>query len=570
MNNFSYFVNPMNMDLLRTFFKDLFSKDAKSNFSLPNNENPDDMVIHPEEMLNGQKVYASLDVNLEYVNSRFNSLLNSDIKIREFLINVKGKQFKAFLLYVDGMVDKDSINHYILNPLMLKNRANQYIGNQVVSEAVASNIMVRKIKKFNIVDYICDSLLPQNDVLKVDSFDNIANDVMAGNCILFVDTIEFVFDIDVKKFDKRSIAEPKNEPVIMGSQEAFVENLRTNTSMVRRNLCNENLVIESLAVGKSDRNQCAVCYLKNVANADLVSEVKFRLNNLDVDYLTSIGELEQMVKDDITTTLPEMIFTERVDKTTSYILQGRVAVIYNGVPYTMIMPATLFDFLSTPEDINIHPAFANLLKIVRGISFFITLLLPGLYIAIATYHGELIPSGLLFSIIASRAKVPFVEIAEIILMELSFEIIREAGLRVPSALGSTVGIVGALILGQAAVQADIVSPILIIIIAITAITSFSIPDYTLSFHLRINRFMYILLGFLAGFFGIAVGLFIYLVSLCSLKSFGVSYMAPYAPLTKNKGNSYLLSPVWKRERRASYLSAKKSKVQEHISMKWRN
>ncbi|MBR3133846.1 MAG: spore germination protein [Clostridia bacterium] len=552
------------------YIKSLISDNNNNNyqFILPNKENYS-YTTQPEDLLKNKKVFSNLDVNLEYVNSRFNSLLNSDIKIREFVINVKSKQFKAFILYVDGMVDKDSINDSVLKPLMLRNRANQYDGNQIISEAVANNIMVRKIKKFSIVDYIFDNLLPQNDVEKVNSFDKISEDVVSGNCILFVDTVNFVFDIDTKKFDKRSIAEAKNEPVIMGSQEAFVENLRTNTSMIRRNLCNENLVIEKLTVGKTDKNQCAVCYLKNIANSDLVAEVKYRLNNLDVEYINSIGELQQLIKDDIGTTVPETISTERVDKATAHILEGRVVVIFNGVPYVLIMPVTMLDFLSSPEDTNINPVFANLLKVIRAISFFITLLLPGLYIAITTYHGELIPTGLLFSIIASRAKVPFMVIVEIILMEVSFEIIREAGVRVPSPLGSTVGIVGALILGQAAVQADIVSPILIINIAITAITSFAIPDYNFSFHLRINRFLFIVLGFLAGFFGIAIGLFIYLVKLCSLKSFGVSYLAPYSPFTKNKSTSYLLEPIWKREKRADFLATQKSQIQNHISMKWR-
>ena len=522
-----------------------------------------------ENLLKNQKVYSSIDVNLEYVNSRFNFLLNSDIKIREFLINVKSKQFKAFILYIDGMVDKDSINDSILKPLMLKNRSNQYSGNQIISEAVANNIMVRKIKKFNIIDYIYDCLLPQNDVERIDSFDKIAEDVVSGNCILFVDTINFVFDIDAKKFDKRNISEAKNEPVIMGSQEAFVENLRTNTSMIRRNLCNENLIIENLTIGKTDKNQCAICYLKNIANPDLVSEVKYRMNNLAVDYINSIGELQQLIKDDIDTTVPETISTERVDKATSHLLEGRVVVIFNGVPYVIIMPATMLDFLYSPEDLNIHPVFANLLRVIRGISFFITLLLPGLYIAVTAYHGELIPNGLLFSIIASRAKVPFMVIVEIVLMEISFEIIREAGIRVPSPLGSTMGIVGALILGQAAVQADIVSPILIIIIAITAITSFTIPDYNFGFHLRLNRFLFIVLGFMAGFFGIAIGIFIYLTKLCSLKSFGVSYLAPYSPFIKDRSNSYLLEPIWKRENRLNFLASQKPKSQEHISMKWR-
>lgn len=386
-------------------------------------------------------VYSNIDVNLEYVNSRFNTLINSDIKIREFIINVKSKQFKAFIIYIDGMVDKASINDFILKPLMLKSFANQYDCNDIISEAIASNILVRKVKKFSIEDYISDHLLPQNDIEKVTSFDKIATDVASGNCILFVDTINFVFDIDVKNFDKRSIAKPENESSVMGSQEAFVENLRTNTSMIRRNLCNENLIIESLTVGKTDKNSCAVCYLKNIANSDLVSEIKYRLNNLKVNYFSSMGELMELIKDDANTTLPEIIATERVDKATNLLLEGRVVVIYNGSPYVMVMPATIFDFLTTPEDCNLNYFFANFLKVIRAISYFITLLLPGLYIAITTYHSELIPTELLFSIVASRENVPFISIIEIALMELSFEIIREAGLRVPSPLGPTVGIV---------------------------------------------------------------------------------------------------------------------------------
>lgn len=516
-----------------------------------------------------KNVYENIDVNLEYINVRFNSLINSDIKIREFLINVKARQYKAFIIYIDGMVDDKSINDFILNPLMLRTRANQYDGPQVISEAVTNNISVRKLKKFNLTDYISNSLLPQNSVERVNSFDKIAEDVTSGNCVLFVDTINFAFDISVKKYQMRSIAEPKNEPLVKGSKEAFVENLRTNTSMIRRNLCNENLIIENLTVGKDNKNKCAVCYLKNIANSDLVAEVKYRINNLDVQYLVSVGELSEMIKDDIDTSIPEILSTERVDRATSYILQGRVVVIYNGSPYVLIMPVTLIDFLSSPEDANINHLFANALKILRAIAFFVTLTMPGFYIAITTYHRELIPTELLFSVVASRSSVPFMVIVEIIIMELCFEVIREAGLRVPSPLGTTVGIVGALVLGQAAVEADIVSPILIIIVAITAINSFAIPDFSLNLHLRIFRFAYTMLAFLGGFLGMAIGLFIHLLILCSLKSFGISYLSPYAPFNIAKGNGYLVRPPWKREQRSGFLDAKENTVQPPISMKWR-
>ena len=523
----------------------------------------------PEDLLKNKKVYPSIDVNLEYISSRYNLLINSDIKIREFLLNAKGKQYKAFLLYIDGLVDASSINDFILTPLMLKNYANQNNSSQIISEAVANNISVRRIKKFNIAEYIYECLIPQNSVEKLDSFDDIVRAVNSGNCALFIDTIAFSFDIDIKKFAQRSVSEPKNEPTVRGSGEAFVENLRTNTSLIRRSVNNENLVIENIVIGKSNKNSCAICYIKNIANSSLVAEAKFRLNNLDVDYVLSCSELAQLIKDNPESSLPELLSTERVDRTCDSLLQGRVILIYNGSPYAVILPVTIFDFISSPEDINLNYHFSNLLKVLRVISMVITLLLPGLYMAITVYHRELIPTELLYSIVATRVTVPFPILLEVLMMELSFELIREAGLRVPSPLGSTVGIVGALVLGEAAVSANIVSPILIIIIAITAISSFAIPDFSLSFHLRLSRFAYTILGALCGFLGIATGLFLHVLTLCSLKSFGVPYLSPYAPISQKRNQTYLLKPVWKREKRADFLNTKKPNVQDKISMKWR-
>ncbi len=200
---------------------------------------------------------------------------------------------------------------------------------------------------------------------------------------------------------------------------------------------------------------------------------------------------------------------------------------------------------------------------------FLTLLLPGIYVAIANFHQELIPTELLFSILGSRENVPFPILFEILVMEVSFELIREAGLRVPSPVGPTIGIVGALVLGQAAVAANIVSPILIIIVALTGIASFAIPDFTFGFHLRFLRFIFIILGYVAGFLGIGIGIFVYLTILCSLKSFGVPYMVPFSPITNSKGASYFVSPTWKQEKRPDYLNTKKPNSQGKISMNWR-
>ena len=382
--------------------------------------------------------------------------------------------------------------------------------------------------------------------------------------------MQVAFDIEVKGFKQRSVDKPSNEIVVKGPHEAFVENIRINTSLIRRIVNYEDLVIENLVVGKITQTKCAICYLSDITNDDLVAEVKYRINNLDIDSLLSSGQLEQLISDKSSLNVPQVLATERPDKASSYLLNGRVVVLVNGSPYALIMPAVLNDFLSSPDDMNEKPLFANFLKFIRAFATFLTLLLPGLYIAITSFHQELLPTELLFSILASRENVPFPSFVEIFLLEISFELIREAGLRVPSPLGPTIGIVGALVLGQAAVSAGVVSPILVIVVAITGISSFAIPDYSFGLHVRITRFVFIFLGYLCGFLGIALGLFVYLSMMAGTTSFGVPYMTGVSPLEKVKGNTYLLPPIWKREYRSTFLSSKKEKKQANISMKWRD
>ncbi len=408
-------------------------------FSLSQNNNisDDNENGSSNEKKASETLYSNLEVNLDFIKVKYNSLINSDITIREFNLTINGKEYKSALLFIDGLINSESINDFILKPLMSKNKSLQ----TSTPSVIANNISVRKVKKFNLEDYIYNSLVPQNTMKKVKNFDDIFSSVNLGDCALIVDTISTCFVIDVKGFESRSITEPKNETVIRGSQESFVEKLRTNTSMLRRLINNENLIIEDTSVGKISRTKVAICYLKNIANNDLVAEVKYRINNLDIDYITSSGQLEQLIQDNSYSTFPEMIASERPDKAANHILEGRVVVLVNGSPYSLIMPGVFIDFLSSPEDMNLKFQFSNLLKIVRIIAFVITLFLPGVYVAITNYHTELLPTELLFTIAASRNTVPFPIIFEILLMEISFELIREAGLRVPTPIGPTIGIV---------------------------------------------------------------------------------------------------------------------------------
>lgn len=537
-----------------------------SNYNLDNNTTKD---VEP------QKIFTEIDKNLDFLKYKYNALICNDVIIREFSLLAQNIEYKAFVMYIDGMVDSSVINEFILSPLMMRNRANIFDDKQkkFVSEKKIDNVTLKNFKKSkekNLVDFIYNSLIPQNSVDKVTDFSDVYSAINMGNCMLFVDSLDTAFNLDVKGFKQRNIDSPRNEVVVRGSQEAFVENIRTNTSMIRRLVNNENLVMETLTVGQITKTQVSIGYIKSLANEDLVAEVRYRINNLSVDYLISSGQLKQLIQDSPESLFPQMVATERPDKVSNFLLEGRVVIVINGSPYVLVAPGVFVDFITSPEDLNLKYQFSNMQKLIRLLAIFLSLLLPGMYIAITNYHQELIPTELLFTIAAARESVPFPTFVEILLMEISFELIREAGLRVPTPLGSTIGIVGALILGEAAVSASLVSPVLIIIIAITGICSFSIPDFSLNFTFRIYRFIYIILGYVAGFLGISVVLFIQLVIMCKLKSFGSPYINPYI-LNKNKRSisSYFIPPIWKRERTSVFLHAQKKFSQKKISMVWR-
>ena len=550
-----------------------FSLDEKANEiesinSAENTEEYNDFKKH--EQLKQANIFDSLNVNIDYIKNFYTYDLSTDVVIREFIVNANNKSYPACLVYIEGMVNTQLINEYILKSLMLKNKSNTNTNEEITRKVTINNVAVRKVKKFNLEDHIFTCLIPQNNMKKQNKFSEILSDINSGNCMLFIDTLNCAFSLEVKGFQFRQVSAPQNEVVIRGAQEAFVEVLRVNTSLIRRIVNNEDLVIESVTIGNLSKTSCAICYIKSIANDTLINEVKHRLKNINVDYLISAGQLEQLIEDKNLLSAPQLLATERPDKATLHLLDGRVVVLVNGSPYALVMPATLMDLLSSPEDSNLKFQYANLLKLIRLFACFFALLLPGVYVAITNFHHELIPTELLFAIATSRETVPFPTLFEILIMELSFELIREAGIRVPSPIGPTIGIVGALILGQAAVSANLVSPILIIVVAITGISSFAVPDFSLGFYIRLLRFLYIALGYLAGFLGIATGIFVHTTILASIKSFGVPFLSPYAPkIFSNNITKYFISPIWKREKRPDFLNTKREKLEPKISMQWK-
>ncbi|MGI6669256.1 MAG: spore germination protein [Acetivibrionales bacterium] len=498
------------------------------------------------------KVQKNMDANLEYMKKVYSIPLNSDIVIREFMIHHRNEPIKAFIIFIDGMVDSEIINNYILKPLMVNSMYELREGREDLKE------------------YVSDRLLPHCQVSIEKSYGKIIEKVNFGGCALFVDSLEVSFTADVKGWEHRPVERPNNEIVIRGPQEAFNEILRTCTAQIRKRLKDEDLIVEDITVGIVSKTTCSMLYIKDVANEKLVDETRRRLENINVDYMLDSGALEQLIEDDSIFPSPQAISTERPDFVSEMLSNGRVAIVVSGSPVVLVVPVTAFDLMHSAEDLYIRYPYVNLLRYIRYAALFLALLMPGIYLAIVNYHQDMIPTDLLLAVEAARERVPFPSLVEILLMEFSFELIREAGIRVPGPIGPTLGIIGALILGEAAVAANIVSPILIIIVAVTGIGSFVIPSYSLSFSVRIMRFIFIFFGSLAGFFGIAVGLFLLGIWSVSLKSFGVPFMAPFGPRTSRKyKNVVFRAPEWKLENRPDYLNVKKKERQPKYSMGWK-
>ena len=563
---------------MKNFIKTLFEykpQKSKHNFSL--DLSPNNIENHENINNNTLTLSSNLESNLEYLKGTFKSLISSDINLREFTINITTKQINCAVFFIDGITNTATINDFILRPLLLKNSINMKPKENTTQNTsnFCNSGKIVSIKKFDLESFIYKNLIPEANVKKEANITKIIEHINMGFTALFVDSISTCFLVETKTTNERSIAPPLTEPIIKGAHQGFVENVRTNTSLIRKIVNNENLIIENINVGKITKTNISICYMGNITNDSLVSEIKYRLNNINLDYLIFPNDLETLITDNPKSIFPQTRTTERPDKAALNILNGKVILLINNVPYAIIIPSIFVDYLSAAEDNNLNFFAANFLKLIRIVSLFCALFLPGIYVAVTSFHQELIPSELLFAIINARKSIPFPVIFEILLMEFSFELLGEASVRVSSSFSTTVGIIGALILGDAAVSANIVSPILIIIIAFTGISSFAIPDYSFKYSIRILRFLFIILGYLAGFLGIAFGTFIIFSYLSSISSFGVSYILPSTPDQESKTdtnqNNIFIKPIWQQNKRTSYLNTKKPHLEDkqNKSMNWR-
>ncbi|MDD2402108.1 MAG: spore germination protein [Clostridia bacterium] len=500
-------------------------------------------------------VEPNLKTNKEYLDKIYSLSKNKDIIIREFYIALD-PPLQAFVLFIDGLCDKNIINGSILKPLM------------VLLEEVKEQDRKKVPIGGNIAEYIRTHLLPGHDVRILDKYRDILDNVNFGGTALFIEGSSKCLVVETKGWDRRTVGRPEAEQVIMGPHEAFNETLRSNTGLIRKALRNEKLITEMVKAGSRNNTDVGIMYLEDLANPKLVDEVKRRITSIKTDYVGAAGVLEQFIEEDPFMISPQVLTTERPDRVVSFLVEGHVAIIIDGGPQILVVPITLFSLLHSPEDYYLRMPYGNFLRLLRIAAIFIAMLTPGIYVSVVNFHQEMIPTELLLAIAASHVTVPYPTIFEVFAMEFSFELIREAGVRVPGVIGNTIGIVGGLILGQAAVQAGIISPILIIVIAVTGLASFAIPNYSLSFGLRGIRFVFTILAAIFGFFGISGGLFLLLISLVSMKSFGVPFLAPIAPKTRTEPDVVLRGPVWSMEERVDYLEPLDRHRQPEVSRGW--
>ncbi|MFD2614426.1 spore germination protein [Paenibacillus gansuensis] len=381
------------------------------------------------------------------------------------------------------------------------------------------------------------------------------NELLEGHCLLIPAPGNTILSYDVSKGDYRSVTEPTSEASVRGPREGFVEDISRNIALIRKRLKNEHLVFESMTIGSATKTKVYLTYLQNAASKQVIDEFRRRLQAIQTDSILESGYIEEWIQDKTFSPFPQLVSSERPDIIVAKLLDGQVAVMTDGTPIVLMGPVTFFQMFSSAEDYYQRADIATLTRWLRMIAFLLSIFVPSLYIAIASYHQELLPTSLLISLAAQREEVPFPVFIEAIIMTVTFEILREAGLRMPRIAGQSISIVGALVLGQAAVEAGLVSAAMVIVVSLTAISNFVSPNYSFSIAQRIIQFSFMLLAGVLGFFGIMSGVFFLLIHLVSIRSFGVKYMTPLAPVALSNWKDTLVRVpryVMKRVPRAFY------------------
>jgi len=494
-------------------------------------------------------ISTNLEENRRTLENIYKLPRNKDVVIKE--IELAGTPIvQALVIYMEGLVDGAKQDRFVLEPLMVGN-----IGRDLYDGDFISCIMKK--------------IIPNGQVHETTTFKTMQEGINQGDTVLIFDGIGQAVIVETKGWEHRAVNIPQNEQTVRGSQAAFSENIRTNTGLIRSILRSSDLITEMIKIGTRGQTNCAVMYIDSIANSSLVTEVRRRLNGIDTDYIIDAGQLVQFIEDYPGVIFPQTISTERPDRVAASLVEGRIALILEGNPFSQILPVDFFGFFHSAEDFSVKASIANFMRILRLFGALISTVLPSLYLSICYFHPEAMPTELLLTIAGARENVPFPAGFEMLMMEIVFELIREAGTRIPGILGSTIGIVGAIILGQAAVSARIVSPIVVVIVAVTGLASYTIPEFRMASAIRLVRFGLLLCAWAMGLVGMAIALLGLTVLLCSIKSFGMPYMSPVSPRSIAGYDVVTRGQVFNQELRPDALNTKDRRRQPTISRLWK-
>lgn len=433
---------------------------------------------------------------------------SSDVVYQVHYIN-GDKNIPVSVFFLDGMVNTKLVNDDILKPLTQEKSLSDVKGSDDLIELIEHGTVYHASRKIQT------------------RLDEVLNDIITGSVALIFDREKKAVTFDTRGYEKRAITEPTNENAVKGSKDSFIEVLRVNTSIIRRKIHTPYLRIKETIVGRQSKTQLAVVYIENLTNENLVREVFERLASIQTDSILSSGFIEEYITDKRLSPFPQILYTERADKFCSYILEGRVGLLIDGMPIAYVMPAPITLFFQAPEDYAYHFIISSFIRLLRYVACFITLLLPAFYVSITTFHQEMIPTVLAVSIIKSKMEVPFPTVASIIGMLIAFEMLLEAGIRLPRAIGQAVSIIGALVVGQAAVQARLISPVAVIVVAVTGIAGFTIPNQDLNNGFRIFRMIFVVAASIAGLYGLSLAFIMLVYHLSTIETFGVPYLSPF-------------------------------------------
>jgi spore germination protein len=479
----------------------------------------------------------SLEENIRLIEMLFKNC--ADLVKREVHMGKK-HPLRIYVTYIDGLINRNTIEEYFLQNI---------INDQEVDHLAD---LIKKNPEQAILQRFSSSL----DIREEDNMDNLIRAVLSGDTLIFVENGTKALILSARTWPARGVSAPEGEAVVRGPRDGFVETMRFNTALIRRRIKDTKLKIETTTMGTRSRTDISIVYMEDIVKQELIDEVKKRLDKYVIDGIFDSGYVEQLIEDSWKSPFPQTQATERPDKAAASLLEGKVVILVDNSPFAVIVPTSLNSFYQASEDYYQRWQIMSFTRILRYIVSFLSFALPGLYLAILNFHPAMLPTTIAVSIAASRDGIAFLSVLEIIIMETAFELLREAGIRLPGPIGHAIGLVGGIIIGQSAVEAKLISPMIVIIVALTAIATFAIPDYNLTSAFRLIRYAFIVICSLFGLYGFLIGILLLLAHLASLESFGAPYLSPYTAGKENEGADFrdtlVRFPLFMLNRRPTY------------------